>query len=1134
MSAITENDAVSPVGNRETFTTNHELIDEEDIDEDLKEACEILLSNAPPVEKENDFTVEGNLQRFVEEWREDFGKTVGNDGNILHRLILKGEEGDIDRLDHLKEAITLIVSDHPHLLWQDQTKNEKQTPLWLAIKKKEASMVMAFMDGLKRSGKASLRGIHDALRQPVDPQRRCMLHWAIDENLSNEAIEALLVYVTDDILLTRDINGHTPLHSAVTYGDCTADRVGVIRHMLRHANHALSVVDKSEHSIYAHHLRTRKLWLDKAAKDAVIRKAQRDKEAKDAVEEFKKAQQSKEQSKDQTAPDPKSEMKTVATRTPLASDVDPKRADKSQQSAPFKQLDPKSESSKRGYDSQKEGHYGGSKRGQDARDLDRNQMTYRGPRNSNQQEGSVDGDPSGLGPGRDPRMNQGSRREPPSDPTPGINRTLSAKGEGQIDHWVRRQDEEIEEGQRGTEQKPPAGSARRRRQRDETTARAAQEKRKRRDAMEKTNAREQAKRRPEILKQNSETVMLEIKLRCMRTLSPRETAKILYGNNPEDRQICFDFPGRPSVRLETFKMSFKNVQFDEVLQYVAFPTVRFEGKNSDEVASARDGLGRKEMVKIFDWLRKTKGVKRIIKIIVNDFDKPAHSDRAILDSLRGFQVEELQWLKTDLDPVTILKVSDDIRKLRLRWSGNNTALRAWSDPYGLRKLPHLDTIQLELVSTEVLESYEDMQVNIKNFEERLNIPHSTETDENKLSAGDGIQPRRVVVKGPAMSSFARSTTSHVASDTDMKHTHIENHKWVETMDNFREEMGPVWKEAEKQARNSNKKDLAEPIVVALIDDGVDVLEPSLQGKLFEGKTLSYDLLDGNEPTDQREHAFWESSGGHGTVMASMIFRICPMAKLYVIRMETHFDSEKRGRIVARSAAEAVNAAVDKGVNIISMSWTIAQNEQSEASGLRNAIERAHNKNILMFASSSDRGYYSDNSWPVAIRSDAFFHIGAAKADGKPFNWAGPVERLNYTFPGVDVIKAQNKSLPPSDSRYQQQLDRMETETGSSVATALAAGTAAMLLTCARIAAIESSDSSRGVTRNVLREMQKRDNMATALDRLGISLGENKFIEVWRTLNTQEWPGFSEQRPEGKMKMVADKITSFLPTPLIGK
>ncbi|RYC58986.1 hypothetical protein CHU98_g7217, partial [Xylaria longipes] len=285
-----------------------------------------------------------------------------------------------------------------------------------------------------------------------------------------------------------------------------------------------------------------------------------------------------------------------------------------------------------------------------------------------------------------------------------------------------------------------------------------------------------------------------------------------------------------------------------------------------------------------------------------------------------------------------------------------------------------------------------------------------------------------------------------------------------------------------------------------------------------------------EPTEEREHAFWESSGGHGTLMANMIFRVCPMAKLYVIRMETHVDGENRTRINAHSAAEAINAAVDRGVNIISMSWTIGQTENSKDSGLQNAIDRAYEKNILMFASSNDGGHFRDDSWPTSLKREAFFRVGAAKADGKPFEWAGPVNHLDYIFPGVDVIKTQSRSPQKSDSKYLDKPEKTEPETGSSVATALAAGTAAMVLTCARIAAI---DSLRGVTENVLNEMQKRNNMAAALDRLGVKLGDNKFIEVWETLDTRHWPNFRDMRPGTKMEMVAAKIVPLLPSQAFG-
>ena len=160
---------------------------------------------------------------------------------------------------------------------------------------------------------------------------------------------------------------------------------------------------------------------------------------------------------------------------------------------------------------------------------------------------------------------------------------------------------------------------------------------------------------------------------------------------------------------------------------------------------------------------------------------------------------------------------------------------------------NLDTIQLELLGDEArnsdialhdfivadaandqaIESYDNTQDNIRKFEIRLNLPLDANIDENALSESDMPKSKRVPVKVLAASTFGRSTTSTVASDIDTNHIHIENKKWLETMNNFREEAYPAWREAEKQARkNPSEEWLANPIVVALIDDGFEILEPS--------------------------------------------------------------------------------------------------------------------------------------------------------------------------------------------------------------------------------------------------------------------------------------------------------------------
>lgn len=113
---------------------------------------------------------------------------------------------------------------------------------------------------------------------------------------------------------------------------------------------------------------------------------------------------------------------------------------------------------------------------------------------------------------------------------------------------------------------------------------------------------------------------------------------------------------------------------------------------------AHTDITYQDMIELFDWLRTDKKVARIVKVIVEDSQSPAHSDDAIIKSLSGFHVEVLHWLKVDLDPVTIREASSEIRELYLRWSGNNTVLRGWGEQEGLLKLKSLEAVDIELVA----------------------------------------------------------------------------------------------------------------------------------------------------------------------------------------------------------------------------------------------------------------------------------------------------------------------------------------------------------------------------------------------------------------------------------------------------
>jgi ankyrin repeat protein len=244
-------------------------------------------------------------------------------------------------------------------------------------------------------------------------------------------------------------------------------------------------------------------------------------------------------------------------------------------------------------------------------------------------------------------------------------------------------------------------------------------------------AEEKKKRRDEW----SDKIQNELKIQILRNRPFDQATRFLYGKNLNNIHIYFDYQGQATVvEPSTFEDSFKNVKFDSILKYVAFPHVKVQGwnKHLDNPLKDVETRGRSDMLFFFQWLRR-QGVKRVLKVIVDDVhpEEHPHSDEAIERCLKGMGVEELAWQKKDLDPDTICRIdgfgddldddrhndldeedSDDegnprkkpdaedrlsgtLRTLHLWWNGDNAVLRGWSDPEGLRgQLPQLARVHV--------------------------------------------------------------------------------------------------------------------------------------------------------------------------------------------------------------------------------------------------------------------------------------------------------------------------------------------------------------------------------------------------------------------------------------------------------
>ncbi|KAL2817706.1 hypothetical protein BDW59DRAFT_131874 [Aspergillus cavernicola] len=631
----------------------------------------------------------------------------------------------------------------------------------------------------------------------------------------------------------------------------------------------------------------------------------------------------------------------------------------------------------------------------------------------------------------------------------------------------------------------------------------------RRTESRKKNPKSENEQEIERLEQWSEQIRQELKLHCLRTRTIAQADRFLHGSNKEGIQLYFDYNGLPTENADpvTFYDNFKGTRFDEVLQYVEFPAVRLRRTDipRGETFQRHKGLfqskagGRKDLLFFFSWL-KDKKVKHIINLVVHD-PIDSHDDEAIETCLSGFRIDVLDWSKPDLDPEMLCSACPDVKELHLRWGGNNAILRAWGEPEGLRTLKNLEQIYLYYDETS-----DRSRSKIERFAARFKMPVSASgparmddgpednesmvvsTTERERPQNDQPvfvpEPRIKVLIGQSRETFpgAGATTSEVAVPDQAT---VTVHKWLESIDSFTDELKTLMANIRT---NSHRGD---EIRVALIDDGVDFSEKEFREKIMHGKSFAYHT-HGN----QREKQWYVSELGHGTVMAHMILRVCPMAKIYPIKLDTIRDPKtKHADIRPYSAIQAIEAAVEKDVHIISMSWTVEQPKGDAKTAFDMALKKAEEKGILMFCSSPDEGIFSSDHYPTAWGPDKFFRIGASQADGNPYGRV-LLKQVDYLFPGVDVVRANKRDIKL------RVFEDNNSFTGSSVSTALAAGLAALVLWFAIIGAKYSWDENQndGLDNTDVKKLQGIKAMKQAFQNLGAGRDSNdKFVEIWSVL-----------------------------------
>ncbi|KAL8306097.1 hypothetical protein RB600_008803 [Gaeumannomyces tritici] len=582
------------------------------------------------------------------------------------------------------------------------------------------------------------------------------------------------------------------------------------------------------------------------------------------------------------------------------------------------------------------------------------------------------------------------------------------------------------------------------------------------------------------LKDVAEAVESLLKLSCMRYFGDRrEIIKELLPSNVG--QIHFDLNPRREVSKDLLEALAGITHFEDTLQYVSIPDLRVIGMelpiDPNEGAQGWWSSNRKDYVYIFDWLRsKAIGVKRILKIVVEDDDHNFHSDEAIEFALRGFKVESWNWMRSDMCSQVIKEAAPGVRDVTLYWSGNNAILRSWAAEGGLPQLEQLRTVTIirQRVRNDKSRQGLGEDSSGSGVDLRQTIESVQRTEENIKNFKDGFDKAWKKVSNharpPPSVDFRSDQTKKVVAKALAEAERAgreRKEKWLNCMESFANFLKVYF-------RNNKLEETCE-IKVAVLDDGVNIDHPDVRNNIVEGETFYNN--------NGHWQGFYQSSHGHGTLMASIICQICPKVKLYVAKLNEEWVNSAE-QITADSAAAAIEWAVSKGVDIISMSWSIESPGEGE-NALRDAMEAAAKDNILLFCASDDQGNKStEQPYPARLARNSSFYIGAATAWGREDSAVHNL--VNYIAPGVESVKelATAARVPAGATP--------ELLMGSSIATARIAGLAAVIL--------QSVSATKGAAR------KDRLRTHTQIKRILDFLAKpTKYLHVWRIFDEPSKP-----------------------------
>ncbi|KAH8665487.1 hypothetical protein BGZ61DRAFT_484575 [Ilyonectria robusta] len=229
----------------------------------------------------------------------------------------------------------------------------------------------------------------------------------------------------------------------------------------------------------------------------------------------------------------------------------------------------------------------------------------------------------------------------------------------------------------------------------------------------------------------------------------------------------------------------------------------------------------------------------------------------------------------------------------------------------------------------------------------------------------------------------------------------------------------------------------ERVRIAILDSGLDLSEDQMN-IYNERRDLVYkSWIEGDDDACKKDEV------GHGTHLATLLARIAPQAQIHVARVFRKAKPDMKTE--PKNVARAIRHAVDTWrVDMIVMAFGFDEEQTSSVGrdSLYNSIQHAAANGITMFAAASNDGKNRRDgvAWPA--RALEVICVHSADGHGTPSGFTpGPSDNQRIMLLGECV-----KSAWPTKLRQPRGSKLMS---GTSCATSIAAGIAALLLHYAR-------------------------------------------------------------------------------------